>query len=129
VGAGRQGVGGTRRLKAAERDQLLLALEQQLACRRLLVQESAALLADEFVEFGASGKVWNKQEIVAAMARWQPIERTFEDFAVRELGPSLCLVTYRLIDVGHRSSSLRSSLWRYDGESWRMIFHQGTLVK
>jgi hypothetical protein len=129
MGAGRQGVRSSRRLKAAERDELLLTLEQQLACRRLPAHEAAALLADEFVEFGASGKVWTKPEIVTAMANSQPIERTFVDFTVRELTPSFCLVTYRVTDANPRCSSLRSSVWRCDGESWQMLFHQGTLLK
>ena len=129
MGAGRQGVRGSRRLKAADRDELLLTLEQNLACGRLAAHEAAALLADEFVEFGASGKVWTKPEVVAAMASSQPIERTFEELTVRELSPSICLVTYRVIDATPRSASLRSSLWRRDGETWQMLFHQGTSVK
>ena len=128
MGAGRQGVRGAGRLKASERDELLLTLEQQLACGRMSAHEAAALLADDFFEFGASGKVWTKHEVIAAMAKWQPIERTFADFAVRELSPSVCLVTYRLVDAEASSLSLRSSLWRHDGESWQMLFHQGTVV-
>src|SRR5690348_5525501 len=128
VGAGRQGVRSPRRLKAAQRDHLLLTLEQRLASGRLPALEAAALLADDFVEFGASGKVWTKQEILAAMENGRAIERTFVNFTVREVGPSTCFVTYQLIDADGRSS-LRSSLWRRVDEDWQMLFHQGTLTK
>ena len=61
MGAGRQGVRGSRRLKAADRYQLLLTLEQKLACGRLAAHEAAALLADEFVRRGAipGGLTWH----------------------------------------------------------------------
>ena len=85
-------------------------------------------IADDFVEFGASGKVWTKTEIITAIAGWGPSERLVENFTVRELSPGICLVTYKVIgkDRQPNPSSLRSSIWRKHGESWQIIFHQGT---
>jgi len=111
---------------------LLLALEQRLARigERLTAEKAAALLADGFIEFGASGKIWTKADVVAAMAVWEPASATIEDFSVRELGSSLCLVTYKFVEAGNANrSSLRSSLWRYSGKAWEMVFHQGTTIK
>ena len=86
---------------SSERDELLFELEQRLARvgRRLSAEEASSLIAEDFVEFGASGKVWSKAEIVAAMCQWAPIERIVEDFTVRELGASVCLVTYKSVGV------------------------------
>ncbi len=117
---------------SSDRDNLLFELEQQLARvgRKLSVEDASSLIAEDFVEFGASGKVWSKAEIIAAMSQWTPIERTVENFCVRELSAAVCLVTYKSIGVAQESReppfSLRSSIWRYTGEKWQIVFHQGT---
>jgi hypothetical protein len=118
---------------SSERDDMFLDLEQQLAQvgRKLSPEDASSLIADDFVEFGSSGKVWSKAEIIAAMSEWSPIERIVEDFGVRELSASVCLVTYKVIGVDRQASpfSLRSSIWRNNGETWQIVFHQGTSVK
>jgi hypothetical protein len=96
----------------AQRDEMLFQLEQRLA--RVGRKISA--------EFGASGKVWSKTELVTAISQEPASERRLEDFRVRELSASVWLATYRT------GSSLRSSIWRRAGDSWQMIFHQGTAL-
>jgi len=117
-----------------DRDDMLFELEQRLAQvgRKLSAEDASSLIAEDFVEFGASGKVWSKAEIIAAMSQWAPIERIVKDFTVRELGASVCLVTYKSIGVAKGRQppySLRSSIWRYTGEKWQIVFHQGTGVR
>ena len=119
---------------SGQRDQTLFELEQRLAQvgRRLSAEEASSLIAEDFVEFGSSGKVWSKAEIIAAMSQWTPIERMVENFSVRELSASVCLVTYKSIGVTKERQppySLRSSIWRYTGERWQIVFHQGTSVQ
>lgn len=92
----------------------------------------SALLADDFVEFGASGRVWSRDEILAELAAkgesWTP--PSVEDFACRLVSESAALVTYRAVRLDaateSRSVSLRSSLWIRESGSWKMCFHQGT---
>jgi hypothetical protein len=118
---------------SSECDDLLFELEQRLAQvgRKLSPEDASSLIAEDFVEFGASGRVWSKAEIIAAMSEWAPIERIIEDFAVRELAASVYLVTYKLIGVDRQPSpfSLRSSIWRNNGKAWQIVFHQGTSAK
>jgi hypothetical protein len=99
----------------------------------LSAEEASSLIAEDFVEFGSSGKVWSKPEIIAAMSQRAPIERTVEDFSVRELSASVCLITYKVVGVTKdrqaSSFSLRSSIWRYTGGRWQIVFHQGTNVQ
>ena len=101
---------------SSEREDRLFELEQRLAQvgRRLSAEDAGSLIAEDFVEFGASGKVWSKAEIIAAMSQWAPIERIVEDFRVRVLSASICLVTYKVIGVtkDRQASpfSLRSSI-------------------
>jgi hypothetical protein len=99
---------------------------------RNCVHATSALLADAFIEFGSSGKVFNKSSILESMRREKLDQQiTVEDFAARELAPDVVLVTYISKKVARDQlavSTLRSSIWkRFDGK-WQMIFHQGTIT-
>lgn len=85
------------------------------------------LLAPGFLEFGASGRVFTREEIVEALPNEPHTERLIVDFAARELAPGLVLVTYRAERPGG-ASSLRSSIWRETGGRWELMFHQGTAI-
>ncbi len=106
----------------------LIAQEQRLHSREVRgdVSAVAALLSDDFLEFGASGRIWTREEIIEALASETECTITSVDFACRMLSPSLALITY-IAETGNRRS-LRSSIWRLEGESWRMLFHQGTPI-
>jgi hypothetical protein len=101
--------------------------------------EVAALLDEGFVEFGTSGRVYDRATVATALERQsqEPVPRTFEsitDFGARLLASGVVLVTYRVHEragagelPGASLASLRSSIWRLgDGGGWRMVFHQGT---
>jgi hypothetical protein len=83
-------------------DDMLFEFEQRLAQvgRKLSAEDASSLIAEDFVEFGSSGKIWSKADIIAAMSEWSPIERIVEDFRVHELSASVCLVTYKVVGVG-----------------------------
>jgi hypothetical protein len=90
-----------------------------------------AMLTEDFLEFGSSGRVWTRKSIIELLAT----EKNFfspaiEDFQCTMLSDKVALVTYRTLrndgKSGETLESLRSSIWtRQDGE-WRMRFHQGT---
>lgn len=88
------------------------------------VKKLENLLADDFVEFGSSGKIYHKNDIL----KWLPLEspRQFiiEDFSALILAEDIVLATYKL--KSESVSSLRSSLWKFNGNEWKMVFHQGT---
>ncbi|MBV4481489.1 nuclear transport factor 2 family protein [Pseudomonas khavaziana] len=104
------------------------ALEQELqgGATRSNANRLAQLLADDFVEFGASGNVWgSKAQVIAGLQDEVFLPRRMSGFAVKKLSDGVALVTYR----GHRQDvgdSLRSSVWREEHGQWRMVFHQGT---
>jgi hypothetical protein len=90
------------------------------------------LLADDFTEFGASGRTFNKQQVIADLLQ-QPEERfAIEDFRIEPLGPEAVLVIYRAVRTCNPSNkaqrSLRSSIWKYEDGRWQMLFHQGTPI-
>ncbi len=102
------------------------------------VRSSAAvvgdLLADSFVEFGCSGRVFDKQQIIDALRAEAPTsQRSVLDFRTTVLAPGVVLATYRLTrSAGEGEApthSLRSSIWTLAGERWQMVFHQGTVSR
>jgi hypothetical protein len=97
-------------------------------------QAVAALLADNFVEFGSSGRIYDKAIVVDALAKEASAANTAApemlDFTVQALAPDVVLVTYRSCTSGENEDRnvLRSSIWKQVGGSWQMLFHQGTTV-
>jgi hypothetical protein len=89
--------------------------------------EVAALLDDDFREFGASGRVWDKASVVDAVTAVPGAAASVSDRAAVRLAPGVVLLTYSVTQAGRRS--LRSSVWRRAaaGGGWRVLFHQGTL--
>ena len=94
---------------------LLERLERSL--HQLTVRKSAVvsrLLAGDFVEFGSSGRVLTKAQIVAGLPAGAPAAVTVSEFKVRWLAPQLALVTYRAArHTRPRRHTLRSSLWAH----------------
>ena len=88
-----------------------------------------SLIADEFVEIGASGAVFGKAVVLQALPREQGVAFETGDMSVFAVVEGVVRINYRATrtagdDVRH---SLRSSWWRRDADgAWRMVFHQGT---
>lgn len=108
----------------------LVALEREL--HDATVRKSprvAALLADSFFEFGSSGRLLSRAQILANLLAEMPAFVEAGDFKVNLLAPTVALVTYRSVRKAEPPvNTLRSSLWHLEGENWRMVFHQGTRV-
>ena len=88
------------------------------------------LLDERFVEFGSSGRVYDKDSIIAALDEESGIEVSITEFKTIALAPEVVLVTYRAAikegDQKSAATSLRSSIWKLEDGNWRMVFHQGT---
>ncbi len=88
------------------------------------------LLADDFLEFGASGNRYNKHDVLKHLPKLDEVKYTVHDFATVQISPDTILATYRIerevLDSGEKSFSLRSSLWQNRNGQWQVFFHQGT---
>ena len=92
------------------------------------------LLADEFREFGSSGRDWSRKEILELLeteSGWTA--PCVEDFKTSMLGQDVVLVTYKTYretpEPGASARvALRSSIWVRRADKWQMLFHQGTIV-
>ena len=89
----------------------------------------AALLADDFVEFGKSGHTYGKADLIATVTQLEEGPLSLREFAAKALAPSIALVTYRSTrhyHDGHTEQAWRSSIWRRTAHGWQMVLHQGT---
>ncbi len=86
------------------------------------------LLAEDFVEFGRSGRIYSREEIMGGQR--QPIRAVLPlpDFQARLLAPNVAQVTYNSAVTydGVVLRGRRSSIWSRESGSWRLRFHQGT---
>src|SRR3981189_147720 len=105
----------------------LFHLEQQLLQHSTPSDATAltSLLAEDFREFGSSGRIYTRQQIIDQLAAESPRHITLSDPLCRQLAEDIALLTYRstrTIALKAASHALRSSLWvRRDGR-WQMIF-------
>ena len=110
----------------------LLALELALARR----DEAAipggyeAVVASDFLEIGASGRRWTRDEVLEALHAEPPNDLVaIESFDCAELAPGVLLATFDMVATGPDGSTIRSrrsSTWVRRGDRWQMGFHQGT---
>lgn len=89
-----------------------------------------AVFADDFDEFGASGRHWTRRESIGMAVGAFEIVLPLPDLRMRPLGEDAVLLTYRSVvsRPGEEAPAVanRSSVWqRIDGR-WRLRFHQGT---
>jgi hypothetical protein len=114
----------------------LRQLEEQLLQPH--VRRSAAalgrLLADEFLEFGSSGRTWNKEQIIESLQQEDGgCRRSLRDFQMKLLAPGVVLAMYRVSRKSDGDAqpveSRRSSIWKMIDGRWQMVFHQGTICR
>ena len=116
---------------STELEEHLRCLEEKLiGLRPGTIEELALLLSDDFLEFGSSGLLFCKQDVIDALSRRSVVQVKLADFQVRLLAPTIGLVVYSLCPVRNNEEdavTVRSSIWRLEESGWRMVFHQGTI--
>lgn len=107
-------------------------LESSLLTKEVRKSKEALdkLLSEEFIELSSSGQIYNKQFVLQTLPSSDPIEDIvgeIEQFDIMDVSEDKVLATYRILING--VMSLRSSIWKKNGDQWQMIFHQGTVMK
>lgn len=85
------------------------------------------LLRDDFIEFGSSGRVYEKAMLIEMISNEEQARVLIRDFSVRELAADVALVTYRTVGTTGQEAR-RSSVWVKESGEWRLVFHQGTRI-
>jgi hypothetical protein len=90
----------------------------------------AALIADEFREFGTSGRIFDRTAIITELLNESPADLSLTSFLCQQLAPDVALVTYRSqrADAAGTRHALRSSVWVNRDGRWQILFHQGTRI-
>jgi ribonuclease HI len=107
-----------------------LLLEQSVRKSPLQIE---SMLADSFIEIGCSGKVYNKAQIIKALQEEaSAVIYKIENFRIIPLTEDIVLAAYTALRNAEREQtegSLRSSIWQFNEGVWKMVFHQGTLIR
>ena len=89
------------------------------------------LLAEDFIEIGASGGTCTREEGIDILVRRvdDPPEWQWEihDYKLRRLSEDIYLATY-VLTLSERKSR-RATVWRQENGVWRAAYHQGTIAK
>lgn len=104
------------------------ALEEELQTPERRGDEAwlAVILADDFEEIGASGRVYSRREALEALQNEASPAIVVHDITSRRLGLDTVLVHWRSEIDGR--SAVRTALWRMDPAGWRLVHHQATPV-
>jgi hypothetical protein len=109
--------------EAIDRERLLFRPEV-----RGSVEHVEDLLDPEFTEIGASGRLWDRDAMVAALSRSfgdeAPARIVDSEMTGRLIQPGVVLLTYVSHSNGRRAR--RSSIWRRHEDGMRVVHHQGT---
>ena len=84
------------------------------------------LIAEDFEEFGTSGKVYRKKDILDSLPNKVNIKYNLSSFRFKELGTDCVLVTYT--SIVNEITTLRSSIWKMHNGKWQISHHQSTIV-
>lgn len=91
------------------------------------------LLAEGFMEFGVSGRVYERATIIGLLAEQSDDndgELQASNYTLKPISNDAVLLTYeteRSYQDGSKRRVLRSSIWKHNGLKWQMLFHQGTI--
>ena len=97
----------------------------------------STLLADNFIEFGSSGRVFDKAAILEDLKEDLKNESArpaslLSDFSTREIAPNAVLATWKSTRRNLSGEIVdqfwRSSLWMLLDGRWQITFHQGTPI-
>jgi hypothetical protein len=114
-------------------EELILNLENELLRpeTRKSPEKLRGLLSEDFIEYCSSGSIYNYN--IYDTFYEENVEFKIIDFNTRELSKYCILATYKVNKIYHNDntvkSSLRSSIWKLYESKWKMIFHQGTIIK
>ncbi len=109
----------------------ILMLEKKIVDPEVCKSPSVldGIISDEFIEFGSSGRVFDKQGVIKALAGQAPVKIQITNFRIKFLAPGVVHATYIASKEtnGLLSNSLRSSVWTQKDNCWQILFHQGTV--
>jgi hypothetical protein len=94
-------------------------------------QDFENMMDPNFWEVGASGRRYSREYVLDTLeerhSKAHEDNWKTRDFHCLEIAPDNYLLTYTLFQ-GKRMTR-RSTLWRWTPGSWKIVYHQGTIVE
>ena len=110
----------------------LTRLEESLWLRATRFDESymRTVLAEDFFEFGRSGKTYNIEECLSAPDEEINAVLPLRSLAFHEVAQGVIQLTYiSEVTYGSTEYANRSSIWVQLADGWKLKFHQGTPIE
>jgi len=88
---------------------------------RTSVEKLNELIADDFIEYGSSGLVYNKQNILERLPQGNSSTYRLSDFEFIILSENIVQTRFKTNRVNldeAKTTSLRTSLWRKTNDKW-----------
>ena len=117
-----------------ELEALIFELETSLLRQevRTSVESLNILIADDFIEYGSSGLIYDKKNILERLPQGVSPTYNLYDFQCINLSENIVQTRFKTERTNLDNTmaiSLRTSLWRKSGNNWQIFFHQGTPIK
>ncbi len=99
---------------------------------RSSIEKLDELLTNDFVEYGSSGLIYDKAAILERLPKGVSPSYILNDFEIIVLSENIIQTRFKTDRINldnTKTISLRTSLWRKNGNKWQIFFHQGTPVK
>ena len=110
----------------------LLQLEASLLSPavRANYDELNRLIADDFIEVGASGRRFGKADVLFRLPTEHGASVNALNMNVRMLAATVGMVTFHTTRLVRGESRFvhRVSIWTLNGNHWQMTYHQGTIA-
>jgi hypothetical protein len=116
-------------LSDSERAQLIELEESMWRARtRFDLAFMEKTLAPDFVEFGRSGRVWSREQILDMAGREIEAALPLPNLQIRPLPAGTVQITYdsQVTYDGAVERAHRCSIWSRTADGWALRFHQGT---
>lgn len=94
--------------------------------------EFPTIMAPDYWEVGASGRLYSRDFILQTLAAEPPVDATTASWQIfepqcRQLGSDTYLLTYTLHQSERRTR--RSTIWQLTPDGWQILYHQGTIIQ
>ena len=87
-------------------------------------------LAEEYIEFGSSGKVYNRDITISSLLQLTKNKEIYIlGFMVTVLSETVLMANYFSYDRVKRTHAARTSIWKQTNGQWKIYFHQGTPIE
>lgn len=113
-------------------EQLILGYEMDFFKKEFCdnMQNLNNRIHDEFIEFGKSGQVFDKDSIINYLNNLDSDrDIDIQSFVLKDLKDDILVANYISNEKETGTKALRTSIWIKEHSDWKLYFHQGTITE